>query len=237
MALSETGQSPIAQSIRLDRGRQAAPQVFETLREMIIAMTLVPGTVLSRTALMEQFGLSQTPIRDALLKLAEEGLVDIFPQHATVVSAIDLRLAFQAHFLRRSVELEVAHSLALTEDKWFVAKLRAILAEQQLRLTAQDIKGFAATDQAFHRQMYEAAGAPDLWSLIRSRSGHLDRLRQLHLPVPGKMEAIIRDHTRILDAVAAGQPEAAQEAVRQHLSGTLMQIAEIKSRFPHYVKE
>lgn len=226
-----------AQPIRLDRGRQAAPQVFETLRERIISLALEPGAVLSRAELMEQFGLSQTPIRDALLRLSEEKLVDIFPQHATVVSAIDLRLAFQAHFLRRSVELEVARTLSLSDDKWFVPGLRAILAEQQSRLAVHDLKRFAAADQAFHRQMCETAGAPDLWALIRSQSGHIDRLRQLHLPVPGKAEAIIRDHTNILDAIAAGQPELAQEAVRTHLSGTLMHIADIKARFPHYVKE
>jgi DNA-binding GntR family transcriptional regulator len=81
------------------------------------------------------------------------------------------------------------------------------------------------------------AGAPDLWALIRSRSGHIDRLRQLHLPAPGKAEAIIRDHTRILDAIEAGEADAAQDAVREHLSGTLAQVTEIKRRFPHYIKE
>jgi DNA-binding GntR family transcriptional regulator len=227
----------MAEAIQLDRGRQAAPQVFETLREMIISLTLTPGAVLSRASLMEQFGLSQTPIRDALLRLADEKLVDIFPQHATVVSAIDLRLAYQAQFLRRSVELEVARTLALSEDKSFVAPLRQTLNEQQRRLKAHDLRGFSGADQSFHRQMSEMAGAPDLWALIRSRSGHIDRLRQLHLPAPGKAEAIIRDHTRILDAIEAGEADAAQDAVREHLSGTLAQVAEIKRRFPHYIKE
>jgi DNA-binding GntR family transcriptional regulator len=226
-----------AQVVHLDRGRQAAPQVFETLREMIISLALAPGAVLSRASLMEQFGVSQTPIRDALLRLAEEKLVDIFPQHATVVSAIDLRLAYQAQFLRRAVELEVVRTLAQSEDKGFVGRLRTTLHDQQSRLQAHDLQGFAANDHAFHRQMSEAAGAPDLWALVRSRSGHIDRLRQLHLPVPGKAEAIMRDHNRILEAIAAGQAEAAQEAVREHLSGTLMQVGEIQSRYPHYIKE
>jgi DNA-binding GntR family transcriptional regulator len=123
----------MAEAIQLDRGRQAAPQVFETLREMIISLALTPGAVLSRANLLEQFGLSQTPIRDALLRLAEEKLVDIFPQHATVVSAIDLRLAYQAQFLRRAVELEVVRTLALSEDKSFVAPLRQNLNARFLR--------------------------------------------------------------------------------------------------------
>ncbi|MFD2262845.1 GntR family transcriptional regulator [Lacibacterium aquatile] len=229
--------SETAQLIRLDRARQAAPQVFESLRHQIISLSLIPGTVLSRTALMEQYGLSQTPIRDALLKLAEEKLVDIFPQHATVVSPIDLRLAHQAHFFRKSIELEVVRTLALAQDKRFLAKLRGIVAEQQADFELGDLTAFAEADQAFHRQMSEAAGVPDLWTLVRSRSGHIDRLRQLHLPVPGKIQAILRDHTRILDAIAASDPAEAQQAVRDHLSGTLMQVADIKLRFPEYVRE
>ena len=88
--------SPVPLTPPRDRSRQAAPQVFEHLREKIMSMELVPGTVLSRQELQLQFGLSSTPIRDALLKLAEESLVEIFPQHATRVSPIDLDLARQA---------------------------------------------------------------------------------------------------------------------------------------------
>src|SRR3954471_23707090 len=91
---------------RLDPKRQASPQVFERLREMIIGLELTPGTVLARAELAQMFGVSQTPVRDALIKLSEEGMVDVFPQHATVVSRIDLASATQAHFLRKSVEAE-----------------------------------------------------------------------------------------------------------------------------------
>ncbi|WP_225765209.1 GntR family transcriptional regulator [Inquilinus sp. Marseille-Q2685] len=223
-------------AIQLDRARQAAPQVYERLREQIIALTLAPGSVLARNELMVQFGVSQTPIRDALLRLAEEGLVDIFPQHATVVSPIDLAAARQAHFLRRSVELEVVRTLALRADRSFVAPLRTLIARQRAMLDAEDFEAFAETDQLLHRQLCEAAEVSGLWTLIRSRSGHLDRLRRLHLPVPGKAQSILNDHARILDAIAAGDADGAQEALRQHLSGTLAQVDEIRARFPDYVR-
>src|SRR6185312_1845819 len=86
---------PRPRALRLDRSRHAAPQVFEHLREMILSLELPPGMHLSRADLASRFGVSQTPVRDALLRLGEEGLVDIFPQHATVVSAIDLTAARQ----------------------------------------------------------------------------------------------------------------------------------------------
>ncbi|MGO4127930.1 GntR family transcriptional regulator [Inquilinus sp. YAF38] len=223
-------------AIPLDRARQAAPQVYERLRGQIIALALAPGSVLARNELMAQFGVSQTPIRDALLRLAEEGLVDIFPQHATVVSPIDLPAARQAHFLRRSVELEVVRSLAQREDRSFVPRLQALIARQRGMLDAQDFEAFAETDQSLHRQLCEAAEVPDLWALIRSRGGHLDRLRRLHLPAPGKAQSILDDHTCILDAIAAGDADRAQEVLRQHLSGTLAQVDEIRTKFPDYVR-
>src|SRR3954452_13682863 len=77
---------------RLDRTRLAAAQVFELLRERIISLELGPGTVLSRAALAEEFRVSSTPIRDALMRLETERLIEVFPQHATVVSPIDLSL-------------------------------------------------------------------------------------------------------------------------------------------------
>lgn len=221
---------------QLDRSRHAAPQIFEHLRELIISMTLTPGTVLSRTELAAQYGISQTPVRDALMRLGEEGLVDIFAQHATVVSAIDVRLARQAHFLRRSIELEVVATLATAADPALITALKASLHRQRVMLEAEDFREFSLTDQAFHRQMYEAAEVPDLWPLVRRQSGHLDRLRRLHLPAPGKADAILQDHTAIVEAIAKGDPEAAQQSLRRHLSGTLSIIEEIRGKYPSYLK-
>ena len=222
---------------QLDRSRHAAPQVFERLREAIITMQLTPGTVLSRAELALQFGLSQTPIRDALMKLGEEGLVDIFPQHATVVRAVDIAMARQAHFLRRSIELEIVHTLASSPNAALVARLKNSIANQTALAESGDYSEFVEADQAFHRQMYEAANIPDLWTMVRRHSGHLDRLRALHVPIPGKTHAVLRDHAAIVEAIAAGDPAAAQEALRMHLSGTLSHLDDIRERFPHYLKD
>ena len=94
---------------------------------------------------------------------------------------------------------------------------------------------FIAADFAFHRDMHEAAGVAALWELEQRHSGHVDRLRRLHLPEQGKAKRIVRDHQRILDAIAARDTELAQEALREHLSGTLNQIDEICRRYPDYV--
>ena len=220
---------------RLDRERQAAPQVFERLRGMIISLELPPGSPLSRAELASQFGVSSTPIRDALMRLEEEGLVDVFPQYATVVSRVDVRLAQQAHFLRQAVELEIVRALALKRDDMLVGELNRTIARQQQFAKAGEFKKFMTADNEFHAQLYAATDKQDLWSLVKSRSGHIDRLRRMHLPSPGKAQDIVRHHKLIAKAIGAGDPDDAQRHLRTHLSGTLSELARIRARYPEYL--
>jgi DNA-binding GntR family transcriptional regulator len=222
---------------RLDRARQAAPQVFERLRNAIIALELPPGAPLSRAELAGQFGISSTPVRDALMRLEEEGLVDVFPQHATVVSRIDISRAQQAHFLRQALELEIVRLLAEQRDEALIIRLDHAIALQQQSAKAGDFEAFMAGDNDFHAQLYTAAGKQDLWALVRSRSGHIDRLRRLHLPSPGKAQNIVRHHRLITRAIEAGDADAAQQHLRKHLSGTLSELDKIRSRHPEYLTD
>lgn len=220
----------------LDRGRLAAIQVFDQLRDMILSLVLAPGAVLSRVTLARQFGVSQTPVRDALMRLAAEGLVEIFPQHATVVSLIDLTAARQAHFLRRSMELEVVRALALDHKSETIARLRDSIESQRAAARKGDLKGFSDADRAFHRIMYDAAGVPDMWLLMHRHCGQLDRLRRLNLPDLCKIETVLADHQAIVDAIADRQPELAQAFLRKHLAGTLANIEALSARFPNYMR-
>jgi DNA-binding GntR family transcriptional regulator len=217
---------------RLNRARSATEQVFEHLRAQIVGLTLRPGTVLARPALCDYFQLSQSPIREALLRLEEERLVDIYPQHQTRVRAIDLAAARQAHFFRLSVELEIAWVLARDPRPALGRQLTDLVARQRGCLEAGDFERFARIDMAFHKRMYDASELPDLWAMMRSCSGNLDRLRRLHLPLNGKALSILRQHDRIARCIAEGDAAGAQRAVRQHLSGTLQALDELRARFP-----
>jgi DNA-binding GntR family transcriptional regulator len=223
--------------IPLDQSRRAAPQVYEWLRDRIISLDYAPGTTLSRADLVRRFALSQTPIRDALMRLSGEGLVDIFPQSTTQVARIDLRQATQTHFMRRALEMEIVRQLALSPHKQFVPRLTALVAEQRASYADADLISFEASDKAFHRVLFESANVPDLWTLIRDRSGHIDRLRRLDLPSPGKIEQILASHAAIVAAIAASDANEAPERLREHLSGTLSHLDDIRAAHPSYVRE
>lgn len=214
--------------------RQGSGDLFEILREEIVSLILSPGTVLSRQDLQARFGLSSTPIRDALLRLQTEGLVDVFPQHATLVSAIDVDHARQGQFLRRAVEIEIVRDLARRPDADLIARLRASIRKQHAFAGLDDHEAFAAEDRAFHRMMYQACHLDGIWALVRSRSGHIDRLRRLHLPQEGKIREILGAHAGIVDALEAGDVAGAQDALREHLSRSLLFVDSLRETHPDY---
>jgi DNA-binding GntR family transcriptional regulator len=204
---------------------------------MIMSLAVAPGAPLPRALLAECFGVSQQPVREALLKLEEEGLVDTFPQSSTKVSKIDLQSVHEAQCLRLSVELEDVRMLAMKADRLDFYPDETQIAQQERLFERDDITGFAEADREMHRTLMEMAGIPGLWSVIRSRSGHVDRLRNLHLPTPGKAVSVMEDHKRIFDAVRSGNPASSQEALRSHLSGTISSVEGLRNLYPHYLSD
>jgi len=209
--------------------------VADVLREKILSLQLKPNETLSRAMLQDQFGVSQTPVRDALLRLEQEGLIEVYPQSATLVSRIDVAAARQAHFLRMAIELEAVRDLATRSPEAGAARLKVHLTEQR-RVASLDLyEDFIAADWNFHRVLYQEAGLEGLWDLVRQRSSHFDRLRRLNLPLTGKVSTVLRDHESLVLAVERGDPEGAAAVLRRHLSGTLTIIPEIRERYPDYL--
>ncbi|MGR3462463.1 MAG: GntR family transcriptional regulator [Roseovarius sp.] len=212
----------------------ASTQIHDALRERIIALELRPGEFLSRAEIAAFYGVSQTPVRDAMIRLEEEGLLIIYPQSKTIVSKINVAHAQETQFLRLSIELEVVRRLAQEQDANRVARAHTCLSLQRAALAAGDLDEFSRLDREYHASLYQAAGVPNLWTIITARSGHIDRLRKLNLPDPGKSSSILSCHERILATIETGDLEKAEAVVREHLSGTLAQVDKIMERHPEY---
>lgn len=212
------------------RRNSASEQIHAALRERIISLEFVPGQHLSRAEIAADYGVSQTPVRDAMLRLEKEGLLHIYPQSKTEVSKIDIDHARETQFLRLSLELEIARHLASSDTADALEPVGRILVRQKRAFDDDDMDAFAALDRAFHHALFEAARVPELWELVTDRSGHIDRLRKLNLPDPGKAAEIIAFHQRILEAIRAGDRSAAEHEVRGHLTGTLSSVDKIMER-------
>lgn len=212
----------------------AAARVYAALRAQIISLELLPDTTLVRNDIAQAFGVSQSPVREAIQRLEQEGLVISYPQSRTVVSRIDVAHARETQFLRVSIELEVARTLAKLGNAALLAPSTRLLQMQRLAGDDRDIGEFTSLDRLFHLSLFEAAGVRALWHLIADRSGHIDRLRRLNLPDPGKIAEVIGHHQAILEAISSGERDAVEDAVRTHLSGTLAATENIMEQHPRY---
>ena len=216
------------------RRMPASLQIYQSLRQQIVRLALKPGESLNRQQIAEAYRVSQSPVRDAFLRLEAEGLIDIFPQSRTVVAPIDVDQARETQFLRLGLELEVCRTLAQARDPARIEPTAKVLVRQRQAFEAGDLERFAQLDWDFHFSLCDAAGHPALWELISGRSGHIDRLRQLNLPDPGKPATILDCHSRILEGIREGDLAATEAAVRDHLSGTLRAASQIMQRYPQY---
>ncbi|MCE7027577.1 GntR family transcriptional regulator [Jiella avicenniae] len=234
--MTSTGDPALTAELDFDFERRplASQSIYGSLRRRIVDLRLRPGELVSRAQLASEYGVSQTPVRDAFFQLQREGLVEIFPQSRTVVAKINVAHARETQFLRMALEIEVGKTLAAAGDPSRTARARHVLQLQIRAFEEERLERFSALDRYFHLSLCEAAGHPALWHMISERSGHIDRLRALNLPDPGKVNAIVAAHGQILDAIEAGDAAACETAVRQHLSGTLSAVRVICERYPDY---
>ena len=209
-------------------------QIYADLRHLIIDLSIKPGTVINKREIAERFGVSQTPVREALMLLEGEGLVDIFPQSRTAVSYIDIQNAREAHFLRLSVEIEVARVLSQAVDKQDLADLNAWVERQETELHIDNQTAFKLADNSFHNEMFRLAGVEGLTQIIDRRRGHYDRIRGLYLLVEERRHIVIREHRAIFAALESRNPAAAEGAIRAHLGKSLAIVDQIRDRYPEY---
>lgn len=212
-----------------------AQRIYTDLRRRIITLDLPPDTTLSRTELTDTYGVSQTPIREALQLLRQEGLVHIHPQSKTVVTRIDAPKIFEAHFLRVALETEVCRELASGEHGGTVSRAASIIRMQEaVAGDPEQLSVFQELDELFHRTLFVGLGRRALQTLVRERSGHLERARRLHLPERGKIVSILEGHRAIVAAIGARDVAGATAAIRAHLGQTVARVEDLRREFPDY---
>lgn len=221
-------------AFRAEIGR-ASTGVYEDIRRRIIDMTLPPDATLDRSELATQYDVSPGPVREAIRALEQDGLVRSYPQSRTVVTRIDPERIGEEHFHRVAVECEVVRRLAIRADPATLTTARGLLRTQEALVgDVSQIELFRQQDDAFHEAFFRGVGQISLHRHVRSRSGQLARVRTLDLPGDGKMRAVFNAHVEILAAIEAGDPAAACDAMRRHLSGTIERLGAIRSEHPHY---
>jgi len=226
-----------AGGIRRQRTATAAARIYVDLRSELMSLQRRPGEAISEAEIALAHGVSRTPVREAILKLSDDGLVEIFPQSGIFVSRIPLGALPEAIVIRKALEETTARLAAERATSSQILKLRSILERQREADAATDREGFHQADEAFHATIAEIAGYPGIWTLIQQVKIHVDRYRRLTLPQTGRMAEVIAEHKPILAAIEARDPLSAGTAMGRHLERLLADISATQNINPEFFDE
>jgi DNA-binding GntR family transcriptional regulator len=210
-------------NVRLDTTASslAAPalyeQVAERLRNRIFAHELAPGTWVDEQTLAEEYGISRTPLREALKVLASEGLVTLKPRRGCYVTELSEQDLDEIFPLMAMLEGRCAFEATEKAKPAEIKRLKAIHAELAKQAAAGDADLFFETNQAFHVALQELAGNRWLAQMIEDLRKVMKLRRRDSLRLEGRIAASLAEHRAILDACAGRDAKAAERRMRAHL--------------------
>ncbi|WP_066941107.1 GntR family transcriptional regulator [Microtetraspora fusca] len=219
------------------RGGNTRQLVHELLRTRIIGLRLAPGAALSENDLAAELGVSRTPVRESLILLADEGLVDVYPQMGTFVSRIRFADIASAQFIREALETAALRDAVERATERDVADLRALLDAQRDAERHADTEAFFQLDEEFHARLMAASGHGDAWPVVSQAKAQLDRARRLSLPLTQQLHLLIGQHRDVVDLLERRDLASADEALRRHLRLVLSDVEKIRARHPELFSE
>jgi DNA-binding GntR family transcriptional regulator len=219
------------------RTATASSRIYSDLRAELVSLQRRPGEAISEAEIALTYGVSRTPVREAILKLSDEGLVEIFPQSGIFVSRIPIAALPEAIIIRKALEETTARLAAERATSSQILTLHSILERQREADVAGDRDGFHQADETFHGTIAEVARYPGIWTLIQQVKVHVDRYRRLTLPQIGRMAQVIAEHGVILAAIERHDPEAARRAMEAHLERLLGDISATQHTNPEFFDE
>lgn len=208
------------------------PQIIQNLRQAIIEMRLKPGEALSEKEVALRYGVSRQPVREAFIKLAEAGLLQVLPSRGTYVVKISVREVLNARFVREAIECALVRSAAELIDAAGVAQIEHLVAQQKQAAATGDSSRFYALDEAFHRAIADCVECDPALRVVESARAQTDRVRYLSLPDASPLALLIAQHEAILAAIKARDPDQAEVAMRTHLREILSALPRLAERFP-----
>ncbi|MBO9458335.1 GntR family transcriptional regulator [Labrenzia sp. R5_0] len=208
--------------------------VYQDLRNAIINVTLPPGSPLAEKDLTEKYGISRTPVREAILRLAEENLVDVFPKSGTFVARIPVSELREAIVARKALEEVCVREATMKASKSQLMGLRAIVQREQELADKGDEQAFHEADNAFHSGIAAASGYPGIWNMIEKIRLQVERYRRLTLPQEGRMQLIVGEHAAVLKAIEKGDADAAVANMNNHLNKLQIDIGTFQDLWPDY---
>ena len=211
----------------IDRQQNAPRQVYEILRSRIQSAEIAPGTSINERYLTALLGISRTPIREAIKRLAQDGLITIIPNVGTTVAPVNTLRIIECCVIRRSLECAAIETAAKNFDAAADLKLCQLIDEQDNTITTGDMIRNIAVDTEFHYTIVGLSGFKTIESILKATMGEILRVRHLSIKLPGRLRQPIIEHQAILHALRSGDPIKCSAAMRDHLDKSYSSIVDV----------
>lgn len=192
-----------------------ADRAYYAIRELIVTLELPPGSVVREPELTERLGIGRTPVREALRRLAQERLVEVFPRRGMFVTKVDVRDLARLCEVRVALEPEAARLAAERATQADLVELRAVLAELEVR-RKRDARALIDLDERIHRAIYHASHNPYLAETLEEYYTHALRIWMVAL-AHTDIGAAVGGHHAVLEAVVRGDGARAERLMREHV--------------------
>jgi len=212
--------------------------VYDEIRDAIISGRISPGEFLTIQSLADKHGISRTPIREAFLQLAEEGLLIVLPQVGARVALIDAQQVAEAQFVREVLERACLAKAVAYADSEAVESLARVVRRQHEAIELSDSDSFYHWDQQFHAIMCGMSGHKGISRITLNARAHLDRVRRLSLrDNRDLMHELVKEHEEVLEGIRSKDFYRADEALKTHLRKVFVYMSELMKQRPDLFTE
>ena len=192
-------------------------RVYEHLREEILSERLEPGTELQEVPLSEELGVSRGPIREALGRLAAEGLVTVRPRRGAVVRSLSKDEFLELYQVREALEMMAVRLAVPKLDAGDIAELEGLIDRMSAHAERAEVEEFFAANAAFHGRILAASGNTKLQELYAQLLGQMGRFRMRSLTLRGNLQRSVAEHRAILRAAKRGDADRAAYLMSEHI--------------------
>lgn len=218
------------------QGGRASDRVYDALVDAIRSLRIPPGTSISEEELAGQLGVSRTPVREAITRLTDAGLLEVIPQVSTRVARISLQEVREAWFVRESLE-QAALGMICRQGPPDVLALRAEIRNQRAACAAGDVDTFFIADEALHSAIFALSGYSGAWRAVVRIKIQLDRLRRLSVPDIRVVTELVDEHEAIVDALEVRDFAEAARHLQSHARRVLVMEPELRDKYPAYFRD
>lgn len=206
------------------------------LLNQIINLELQPGQKISDIKIAKKLSISRTPVREAVLTLVSQRLIDSYPQKGLYVSYMNAHIIEQVCIMRKSIEAELAaRSCKLITQNHLDNLYDTITLQKDYMPNAprENAEKFLSLDNAFHKEIYNICNMEFIYNTMQSVLPHFDRQRILSYRINIE-QRVLKEHAAICKALEARNEDAARKAMGDHIVTALSDQSELKEKFPEY---